>query len=346
MRNKKSTTLTLAHHSNSAPGRVGGQRSAVGGSAELKASSNRSDAIIADKLTRKFGKFVAVDAISFSVARGEIFGFLGPNGSGKTTTIRMLLGLLHPTSGSASVLGYDIARNADAVKRNVGYMSQKFSLYNDLRVVENLNFYGRAYNVWGKELIERRQRVLELTELGGYEHALTANLAAGYKQRLALATAIIHSPQLVFLDEPTAGVDPVSRRDFWRLLYRLAADGTTIFVTTHYMDEAEQCHRLAFIHNGKIVATGTPNDIKEKQMHGQVVEIDCDTPGRAIEVLRHLENLDEVALYGSLVHVVVADWAAHRQVVEASLHAAQVKINSMIVIPPSLEDVFIARARS
>ena len=305
-----------------------------------------SDAIVAEKLTRKFGKFVAVNAISFSVARGEIFGFLGPNGSGKTTTIKMLLGLLHPTSGTASVLGYDIARHADAVKRSVGYMSQKFSLYGDLRVIENLNFYGRAYDVWGNQLIERRQRVLELTELVGCEHELTANLAGGYKQRLALATAIIHSPQLVFLDEPTAGVDPVSRRDFWRLLYRLAADGTTIFVTTHYMDEAEQCHRLAFIHNGNIVATGTPNDIKEKQMHGQVVEIDCDNPGRAIEILRRLENLEEVALYGTLVHVVVPDAGACRSIIEAALNAARVKTNSMIVIPPSLEDVFIARARS
>ncbi|MCI0474663.1 MAG: ABC transporter ATP-binding protein, partial [Anaerolineales bacterium] len=275
----------------------------------MKMTDNHSEAIIADKLTRKFGKFVAVDHISFSVARGEIFGFLGPNGSGKTTTIKMLLGLLHPTSGAASVLGYDIARHAVAVKRNVGYMSQKFSLYGDLRVIENLNFYGRAYKVWGKQLIERRQRVLELTELVGCERELTANLAGGYKQRLALATAIIHAPQLVFLDEPTAGVDPVSRRDFWRLLYRLAAEGTTIFVTTHYMDEAEQCHRLAFIHNGKIVATGTPSEIKEKQMHGQVVEIDCDNPGRAIEILRALENLEEVALYGTLVHVVVPDWA-------------------------------------
>ena len=305
-----------------------------------------SDAIVAEKLTRKFGKFVAVNAISFSVARGEIFGFLGPNGSGKTTTIRMLLGLLHPTSGVASVLGYDIARHANAVKRNVGYMSQKFSLYGDLRVIENLNFYGRAYKVWGKQLIERRQRVLELTELVGCEHELTANLAGGYKQRLALATAIIHSPQIVFLDEPTAGVDPVSRRDFWRLLYRLAVEGTTIFVTTHYMDEAEQCHRLAFIHNGNIVATGTPNDIKEKQMHGQVVEIDCDNPGRAIEVLRGLENLEEVALYGMLVHVVVPDAGAYGSIIEAALNAAQVKVNSMTVIPPSLEDVFIARARS
>ena len=305
-----------------------------------------ANAVIADKLTRKFGKFVAVDQISFAVARGEIFGFLGPNGSGKTTTIRMLLGLLHPTSGAATVLGNDIVRHADAVKRSVGYMSQKFSLYPDLTVVENLNFYGRAYNVWGKPLIARRTQVLELVELAGHERELTTNLAGGFKQRLALATAILHAPQLLFLDEPTAGVDPVSRRDFWRLLYRLAGEGTTIFVTTHYMDEAEQCHRLAFIHDGKLVAGGTPHDIKQNQMHGNVIEIDCDAPGRALATLRALDNLDEVALYGSLIHVVARDWNAQKPQIENALRAAGVTLNSLLVIPPSLEDVFIARARS
>lgn len=304
---------------------------------------NTNNAITAEQLTRKFGNFVAVDHISFSVARGEIFGFLGPNGSGKTTTIRMLLGLLHPTSGHATVLGYDITRNADAVKRNVGYMSQKFSLYGDLRVIENLNFYGRAYGVWGQQLIAQRQKVLELVELVGYERTITNNLAGGYKQRLALATAIIHSPALVFLDEPTAGVDPVSRRDFWRLLYRLADAGTTIFVTTHYMDEAEQCHRLAFIHNGRIVAMGTPSAIKE-QMRGQVIEIDCNDPGRAMQVLRAMNNLDQVALYGTLIHVVVPDIALAQTMREA-LQAENITVHNLAVIPPSLEDVFIARAQ-
>ncbi|MCX7838946.1 MAG: ABC transporter ATP-binding protein [Anaerolineae bacterium] len=302
-----------------------------------------NNVIIAEQLTRKFGDFVAVDHISFSVARGEIFGFLGPNGSGKTTTIRMLLGLLHPTSGRAIVLGHDITRNADAVKRNVGYMSQKFSLYGDLRVIENLNFYGRAYGVWGRQLIARRQEVLELVELTGNERTITNNLAAGYKQRLALATAIIHSPPLVFLDEPTAGVDPVSRRDFWRLLYRLADAGTTIFVTTHYMDEAEQCHRLAFIHNGRIVAMGTPSEIKE-QMHGHVIEIDCDDAGRAMQILRAMQNLDQVALYGTLIHVVVPQ-TTFAQTIREALQAERITIHHLTVIPPSLEDVFIARAR-
>ena len=307
---------------------------------------NGDNAIVAENLTRRFGNFTAVNNISFDVRRGEIFGFLGPNGSGKTTTIRMLLGLLHPTSGSATVLGYDIVRNSATLRRRVGYVSQRFSLYPDLSVVENINFYGRAYQVWGTQLNARRAAVIELAGLDGVERQLTANLAGGFKQRLALATAILHEPQLLFLDEPTAGVDPVSRRDFWRLLYRLAADGTTIFVTTHYMDEAEQCHRLAFIHDGRLVAMGTPNDIKERQMRGKVVEIDCDSPGRALEILRQLERLDEVALYGTLIHVVSEDLAKQQPVIQAALEQAQVAIRSMTIIPPSLEDVFIARARS
>ncbi len=303
-------------------------------------------AIRADKLTRRFGKFVAVDHISFEVPRGEIFGFLGPNGSGKTTTIRMLLGLLRPTSGRAAVLGCDIVHHADQIRRRVGYMSQRFSLYPDLTVVENLNFYGRAYRVWGRQLAERRAAALELVGLRGHERELASNLAGGYKQRLALAAAILHQPQLLFLDEPTAGVDPVSRREFWRLLYRLAADGTTVFVTTHYMDEAEQCRRLAFIHAGRIVAEGTPGEIKERQMHGRVIEIDCEPTGKGLAALRQMEGLEEVALYGSAIHVVVADLAERQPAIEEALRKAGVTINRLSVIPPSLEDVFIARAKS
>lgn len=307
--------------------------------------SQPEDAVVAEELTRRFGKFVAVDQISFRVRRGEIFGFLGPNGSGKTTTMRMLLGLLHPSSGRAEVLGQDVVHHADRIRRSIGYVSQRFSLYPDLRVVENLNFYGRAYGVWGKRLAARRQAALELTDLVEVQRELTSNLAGGFKQRLALAAAILHEPPLLFLDEPTAGVDPVSRRDFWRLLYRLAAEGRTIFVTTHYMDEAEQCHRLAFIHNGRLVASGTPSDIKEKQMHGRVLEIDCEPAGRALEVLRAVSDLEEVALYGSLIHVVVPDAAAHPPAIRTALTEAGIVVNSMILIPASLEDVFIARAR-
>lgn len=303
------------------------------------------DAIVANDLTKRFGKFTVVDKVSFQVCHGEIFGFLGPNGSGKTTTIRMLLGLLSPTNGDATVLGYDVVRQSDALRRSVGYVSQRFSLYPDLTVVENLNFYGRAYEVWGARLSVRREAVLELAGLIGQERQLTANLAGGFKQRLALAAAILHEPPLLFLDEPTAGVDPVSRRDFWRLLYRLAAAGTTIFVTTHYMDEAEQCHRLAFIHDGRLVAMGTPSEIKERQMRGQVIEIDCEPAGRALEILRRLDQLDQVALYGNVIHVVSTDVERHQQMMRAELGREQIDVHGMTVIPPSLEDVFIARAR-
>ena len=304
------------------------------------------DSIIhVEQLTKKFGKFTAVNRISFSVERGEIFGFLGPNGSGKTTTIRMLLGLLHPTSGRATVLGNDIVHHADALKRSVGYMSQKFSLYPDLNVVENLNFYGRAYRVWGKDLIEKQRAAMELTGLVGMDRELTANLSGGYKQRLALAAAILHGPKLLFLDEPTAGVDPVHRRDFWHLLYRLTAQGTTIFVTTHYMDEAEQCHRLAFIHDGNLVATGTPTSIKQNEMRGQVIEIDCDPPPQALKALRELDHLDEVALYGRLIHVVVGDAATQQPQIAEKLKSAGIVVNSITAIAPSLEDVFISSAK-
>ncbi len=312
---------------------------------EMNMALSQQEVITVENLTRKFGKFVAVDHISFQVARGEIFGFLGPNGSGKTTTIRMLLGLLRPSSGTATVLGNDVVHHADAIRRRVGYMSQRFSLYSDLRVIENLNFYGRAYHLWGKPLVERQRAAMELTGLVGMERELTANLAGGIKQRLALAAAILHEPPLLFLDEPTAGVDPVHRRDFWHLLYRLTAQGTTIFVTTHYMDEAEQCHRLAFIHDGKIVATGSPSDIKERQMRGKVIEIDCDAPADALQALRKIDGLEEVALYGRLIHVVAQDPATQQPQIQAALQIAQVSVNSMMVIPPSLEDVFIARAK-
>ncbi len=303
-----------------------------------------SPAIAVESLTRRFGRFVAVDHISFQVERGEIFGFLGPNGSGKTTTIRMLLGLLHPTAGRATVLDCDVVHHADAIRRRVGYMSQRFSLYPDLTVMENLNFYGRAYGIWGKELDASRKAALDLVGLTGHERDLAANLAGGFKQRLALASAILHHPPLLFLDEPTAGVDPVSRHDFWRLLYGLAANGTTVFVTTHYMDEAEQCRRLAFIHSGRIVAQGTPSEIKERQMRGQVVEIECSAPGRALEILRQWKDLDEVALYGDLIHVVARDPDAQQPAIESALKAAGMTVASIRTIPPSLEDVFIARA--
>ncbi len=306
---------------------------------------NIPPAVSTEDLTKTFDHFVAVDHISFSVARGSIFGFLGPNGSGKTTTIRMLLGLLKPSAGRATILDYDCERDVEQVRRRAGYMSQRFSLYNDLTVAENLNFYGQTYGVRGRRLAERKQFVLEMAGLVGRERELTRNLSGGWKQRLALGTAILHEPKILFLDEPTAGVDPVSRRQFWELLYALAAGGTTIFVTTHYMDEAEQCQALAFIHRGVIVARGSPAEIKAGQMRGQVLEIECRPTELALPALKALGIFEEVALYGARIHAVAEAVAALVPQVEAALAAAGVTVSQMLVIPPSLEDVFIARIR-
>jgi ABC-2 type transport system ATP-binding protein len=296
-------------------------------------------------LVKTFGDFVAVDHISFDVRRGEIFGFLGPNGSGKTTTIRVLLGLLKPTAGAARVLGFDVRRQAEAIRRRIGYMSQKFSLYNDLTVVENLNFFGRTYGVRGERLKRRKAFVLEMANLVGRESELTRNLSAGWKQRLALGAAILHEPEMLFLDEPTAGVDPISRRAFWDLLYQLADAGTTILVTTHYMDEAEHCHRLAFVHRGRLVAQGTPEEIKLREMRGQVLEIDCDAPEAAIPLLRQTGWFDEVALYGAQVHAVGVGAAERAAAVSALLAGAGIAVRSAELIAPSLEDVFIASVK-
>jgi ABC-2 type transport system ATP-binding protein len=302
-------------------------------------------AVQAMDLTKQFGDFVAVDHISFTVSRGAIFGFLGPNGAGKTTTIRMLLGLLRPTSGSATVLGFDIVRQTDEVKRRIGYMSQRFSLYDDLTVDENLNFYGRTYGVRGRDLRRRKAFVLQMAGLEGRERELTRNLSGGWKQRLALGAAIIHEPEMLFLDEPTAGVDPISRRAFWDLLYDLAEGGTTIMVTTHYMDEAEHCQSLGFIQGGRIVAHGSPAGIKEREMTGQVLEIDCDAPERAIPALREMGVFEEVALYGALVHAVAPDVEALMAEIEGVLQQAGAEVHTMDVIAPSLEDVFISSVR-
>jgi ABC-2 type transport system ATP-binding protein len=317
-------------------------------------------------LTKKFGDFTAVEEVTFNIRRGEIFGFLGPNGAGKTTTIRMLLGLLRPTSGRAAVLGYDIVRQAEEIRQRIGYMSQRFSLYQDLTVGENLDFYGRTYGVRGEKLRQRRRFAIEMAGLQGRERELTRNLSGGWKQRLALGAAILHEPAMLFLDEPTAGVDPISRRDFWNLLYNLADAGTTILVTTHYMDEAEHCQNLAFIHDGRIIARGAPEEIKIDKMQGQVLEIDCDQPDTAIGILRQLTSLpaggistfppvggieggrplfDEVALYGALIHVVAGKLAEHKPRIARALAEAGIQVQAMDIIAPSLEDVFIANVR-
>lgn len=303
-------------------------------------------AVQAIALTKKFGDFVAVDRVSFTIQRGTIFGFLGPNGAGKTTTIRMLLGLLRPTSGSATVLGYDVVKQTSEIKKRIGYMSQRFSLYDDLTVDENLHFYGRTYGLRGKKLNERKAFVLHMAGLEGRKHELTGHLAGGWKQRLALGAAMLHEPDMLFLDEPTAGVDPISRRSFWDLLYELADRGTTIMVTTHYMDEAERCQSLAFIQHGGIVASGSPAAIKEKEMRGHVLEIDCENLAAAIPILRAMEEFEEVALYGALIHAVTLDGERLIPHIERRLKEGGVDVHSIEVIAPSLEDVFISTVRS
>jgi ABC-2 type transport system ATP-binding protein len=308
-------------------------------------------AIVANSLTKRFGDFTAVDEVNFEVRPGEIFGFLGPNGSGKTTTIRMTLGLMKPTSGGVQVLGMDVDGDTAKIRPRVGYMSQRFSLYNDLTVLQNLNFYGAAYGLANSELQARINDALVMAGLEGREHAKTKDLSGGWRQRLALSAAILHHPEVLFLDEPTAGVDPVSRRAFWDLLYKLISEGITVFVTTHYMDEAEHCHRLAFIQRGKIIAYGSPAQIKSEMMRGQVLEIAPSDAVKAVKVLRAAQEagalpIEEVELYGSLVHVVAPDMKKYQATIKKVLEDAGISVGQMAVIEPSLEDVFISAMKA
>jgi ABC-2 type transport system ATP-binding protein len=313
-----------------------------------QASRANHHAVQTVNLVKRFGDFTAVDGLTFTVERGEIFGFLGPNGAGKTTTIRMLMGLIEPTSGSATVLGFDVSHQKADIRRRIGYMSQRFSLYNDLTVDENLTFFGSCYDVRGDRLKARKADILAMAGLEGRGRELAKNLSGGWRQRLALGCALVHEPEMLFLDEPTAGVDPISRREFWDLLYQFAGQGRTIFVTTHYMDEAEHCGRLSFIQNGRLVALGSPQEIKREKMHGQVLEVDCDQPDVAVGRLRGAGRLAErdvqVALYGALLHVVAEDVASLRPVIKEELAQAGIDIRSMELIAPSLEDVFVASA--
>jgi ABC-2 type transport system ATP-binding protein len=314
------------------------------------AMSSSEITIKARGLIKRFGDFPAVAGVDFEVKRGEIFGLLGPNGSGKTTIIRMTLGLLKPTEGTVDVLGVPVAEQPELILPRVGYMSQRFSLYNDLTVLQNLRFSGMAYGIANAELDGRIKDALEMAGLVGRGRVKTKDLAGGWRQRLALSVAVLHNPEVVFLDEPTAGVDPVSRRAFWDLLYKLVAEGVTVFVTTHYMDEAEHCHRLAFIQRGKLIACGSPEEIKREMMHGQVLEISpSDTEG-AIKVLRAARSsgrlpLTEVEMYGSLVHVVISGVEEPSKVVKSELIRASINPGQIVIIEPSLEDVFIACMR-
>lgn len=266
-------------------------------------------AIETRRVTKRFGGFTAVDSVDLRVRPGEIYGFLGPNGSGKTTTIRMLTGNMLPTDGSAHVLGFDVVRDPEGLRRRIGYMSQKFSLFEDLTVDENLKFYAGVYDVSRERFLERRRYVLEMADLVGHENTLTSNLSVGWKQRLALGAATIHEPELIFLDEPTSGVDPVARRHFWDLLYELAKSGVTLFVTTHYMDEATHCHRLGFIYRGRMIAEGTPYEIRTDHMSQRILEVSAGT-GDADRLLEALESDPEVVeayLSGANLHAVVED---------------------------------------
>jgi ABC-2 type transport system ATP-binding protein len=307
-------------------------------------------AIEVENLTKRFGHFVAVDGVTFAVRPGEVYGWLGPNGAGKTTTIRMLLGLLRVTAGRASVLGYDPSRQAKAMQAQVGYMSQLFTLYSDLTASENIRFYGQAYGLTRSDLRQRQAEILEMAGLVGRGDTLTANLSGGWKQRLALGCAIVHRPQVVFLDEPTAGVDPISRRDFWGLIYDMARTGVTVMVTTHYMDEAELCQRVGFINQGRLIALDTPRQLKESQMRGQVLEIRAPNPDQVMRVLKSAQAtqalpLDEVALYGALVHAVVPTADEFKGPIWAYLSQRQVEVYDIAWIAPTLEDVFISAVR-
>jgi len=306
-----------------------------------------SPAILTKGLTKRFGDFTAVDHVEFEVRRGEIFGFLGPNGSGKTTTIRMLLGLLKPSEGYAQVLGMEVNGHTSLIRPRVGYMSQRFSLYNDLTVLQNLRFYGQAYGIQNTLLRTRIEEALQLAGLEGRSHIKTRDLSGGWRQRLALSAAILHRPEVVFLDEPTAGVDPLSRRAFWDLLYQLVAEQITVFVTTHYMDEAEHCHRLAFIQHGRIIAYGSPTQIKKEMMKGEVLEIAPSDITQAVNILRAAQQsgripLQEIEMYGALLHVVAPKIKNIKSAIKDELLKGGVNPGAMTVIEPSLEDVFIS----
>jgi drug efflux transport system ATP-binding protein len=298
--------------------------------------------ITVDGLTRRFGDFTAVDHLSFDVRAGEIFGFLGANGAGKSTTIRMLCGLLKPTSGTALVGGIDVGRDPEGVKRRIGYMSQRFSLYRELTVDQNIRFFAGIYGIAGAKLEERRRFVLDMAGLRGREHTPTADLAGGWRQRLALGCAILHEPPIVFLDEPTGGVDPLSRRMFWKLIDALSTAGTTVLVTTHYLDEAEHCHRIAIIDAGRLAALGTTEELKAIFAGRPIIEVRSERPVEVMRLLERLEHVEKTSIFGTAVHAVLAsrDPNAH-DAVRRGLADAGMPDASIAVVAPSLEDVFL-----
>jgi ABC-2 type transport system ATP-binding protein len=294
-------------------------------------------------LTKRFGAFTAVDRVSFTVRRGEIFGFLGANGAGKSTTIRMLCGLLQPTSGSATVGGFDLNTQTDQVKQNIGYMSQRFSLYDDLTVEQNIRFFGGVYGLEGERLRARMDWVLGMADLRGREGSLTRTLSGGWKQRLALGCAILHEPQIVFLDEPTGGVDPISRRNFWELINRLSADGVTVLVTTHFLDEAEYCNDIILINAGELIASGSPTELKTEHIRTPLLEVSMDDGEivDALETIRVEPWAIETSVFGTKLHVMVAEEERGKADIIRVLGAQNMHVAGIERIVPSLEDVFL-----
>ncbi|MGO9317111.1 MAG: ATP-binding cassette domain-containing protein [Terracidiphilus sp.] len=302
----------------------------------------RRNSVVVENLVKRFGDFVAVDRINLAVRKGEVFGFLGPNGAGKSTTIRMLCGLLKPTSGHAEVAGFDVSRDPESVRQNIGYMSQKFSLYNDLTVIENIRLFAGLYSVPASNLQQRIDWTLKMANLKGQENLITGTLPGGWKQRLALGCAVLHKPPVLFLDEPTSGVDPITRRQFWELIHHMAEEGVTVFVTTHYMEEAEYCNRLALIFRGKIVALGTPSELKRDSMKGELLLVECEPMGDAVQVLQSAPGVMYAAVFGNALHLVVADVAQSVPQLESYLAKRGITITRMEKIRPSLEDVFVS----
>ncbi len=301
------------------------------------------NAIEVTNLTKRFGKFTAVDQINFSVRRGEIFGFLGANGAGKSTAIRMMIGLLQPTAGTATVGGFDIIKQTEQVKLTIGYMSQRFSLYDDLTVGQNIRFYGGVYGLRNSRLQQRMEWVLRMADLKGRENSLTKTLSGGWKQRLALGCAILHEPRIVFLDEPTGGVDPISRRNFWELINQLSSEGITVLVTTHFLDEAEYCNEIILINAGKLIASGSPVELKTNYIKHPILEV-SGFEGKVVEALETIRAKPwalETSVFGTSLHVMVSDEDEGGRLIQQSLSEKNIPVHHVQRIVPSLEDVFL-----
>ena len=298
-------------------------------------------AIQAEHLTRKFGPVTADDRLNLSVEKGEIFGLVGPDGSGKTTIMRLFSGILRPTSGEAWILGHSVSREAEPLKERIGYMAQRFALYGDLTVMENIHFYADLYNVSKKERTPRIERLLSFSNLSPFKERLAQNLSGGMKQKLGLACALVHTPEILFLDEPTNGVDPVSRRDFWRILYDLLREGVSIFISTAYLDEAERCHRIGLMHQGRLLSIGSPKEVKEL-MKGELWEIRCERRMEAVKMLKNLSGVKSAGIFGDRIHVLLGEGDGAMEELEKALRESGFEILSLRTIPPTLEDVFIA----